>query len=254
MKKKSNATSWEPVSRWYDESVGKTGHYYHEHVILPKLLPLLQPEGALLDLACGQGILSKHLSATREYLGVDISPSLIRSAKQNNAKKSHTFLVSDVTQPLSLPKKNFAFCTIVLALQNLQNPLGALKNAFHHLTPGGRLAIVMNHPCFRIPRQSSWGVDLDNKIQYRRIDKYMSPLKIPIQSHPSKGETSEKTFSFHAPLSSWTLWLKEAGFAIEWIDEWCSDKKSTGKHAKMEDISRNEFPLFLCLIAKSLPS
>ncbi len=250
MTKKPTSTSWEPVSRWYDEAVGKTGHYYHEHVILPKLLPLLQPEESLLDLACGQGILSKHLSPNRTYLGVDISKSLINSAKQQNKNKLHTFLVSDITLPLTLPKKDFSFCTILLAIQNLQNPLGALQNAFHHMKPGGRLAIVMNHPCFRIPRQSSWGVDSEKKIQYRRIDKYMSSLKIPIQSHPSKGETSEQTFSFHAPLTSWTLWLKEAGFSVEWMEEWCSDKKSTGKCAKMEDISRNEFPLFLCLIAK----
>lgn len=253
-KKTSTSTSWEPVSRWYDESVGKTGHYYHEHVVLPKLLPLLGTEGSLLDLACGQGILSKHLSADRPYLGVDISKSLIQSAKQQNKKKLHSFLVSDITIPLTLPKKDFSCCTIVLALQNLQNPLGALKNAYQHMKLGGRLAIVMNHPCFRIPRQSSWGVDLDKKIQYRRIDRYMSPLQIPIQSHPSKGEASEHTFSFHAPLSSWTVWLKEAGFSMEWMEEWCSDKKSTGKYAKMEDTSRNEFPLFLCLIARREPS
>ena len=91
MTKKPTSTSWEPVSRWYDEAVGKTGHYYHEHVILPKLLPLLQPEESLLDLACGQGILSKHLSPNRTYLGVDISKSLINSAKQQNKNKLHTF-------------------------------------------------------------------------------------------------------------------------------------------------------------------
>ncbi len=250
MKKKSTSTSWEPVSRWYDESVGKTGHYYHEHVILPKLLPILQAEGPLLDLACGQGILSKHLAANRSYLGVDLSKSLIQSAKAQNKNKLHTFVLSDITTKLTLPQKDFDFCTIVLAIQNLKNPLGALKNAFHHMKPGARLVIVMNHPCFRIPRQSSWGVDKDKKIQYRRIDRYMSPLEVPIQSHPSKGEASEQTFSFHAPLSSWTLWLKEAGFGIQWMEEWCSDKKSTGSCAKMEDTSRQEFPMFLCLVAK----
>jgi SAM-dependent methyltransferase len=250
MKKKSSSTSWESVSRWYDESVGKTGHYYHEHVILPKLLPLIQGEEALLDLACGQGILSKHLSPKRSYLGVDLSNSLIRSAKEQNTNKLHTFLVSDITIPFTLPKKDFSFCTIVLAIQNLKNPLGALKNAFQHMKSDSRLVIVMNHPCFRIPRQSSWGIDSDKKIQYRRIDRYMSALQIPIQSHPSKGETSEQTLSFHAPISSWSLWLKEAGFAIEWMEEWCSDKKSTGKCAKMEDTSRNEFPMFLCIVAK----
>lgn len=254
--KKKETTSWEGVSKWYDKAVGTTGHYYHENVILPKILSLFEirkdSKGSLLDLACGQGILSRHLPPSFEYLGVDISPSLLQSAKTQNKKKLHSFAAGDITKPLPTSKKDFELCTIILALQNIQNPLLALKNASEHLVSGGTLLIVMNHPCFRIPRQSSWGVDLENKIQYRRIDRYYSSIKIPIQSHPSKGTKSEETLSFHHPLSKWSLWLKEAGFVISSIEEWCSDKKSTGKHAKMEDVSRAEIPLFLSFVAKKL--
>ena len=214
MREKKKSTSWEGVSSWYDGAVGKTGHYYHEKIILPKILSLLgikkDSVGSLLDLACGQGILSRHL------------------------------------------KKTFQFCTIILAIQNLESPLGALKNAFEHLDHGGKLLIVMNHPCFRIPRQSSWGFDMEKKVQYRRIDKYFSSFEVPISSHPSKGSASQETVSFHHPLSQWALWLKEAGFVIEGIEEWCSDKKSEGGRAKMEDIGRKEFPLFMTFIAKKL--
>ena len=91
--KKKETTSWEGVSQWYNQAVGKTGHYYHENVILPKLLTLFDIKkdstGSLLDLACGQGILSRHIPASFEYVGVDISPSLIASAKQQNK----TFLI-----------------------------------------------------------------------------------------------------------------------------------------------------------------
>ncbi len=257
MEKKKETTSWEGVSSWYDQTVGKTGHYYHEKIILPKISSLLEGKEAknapsVLDLACGQGILSRHVSEETEYVGVDISASLLTSAKTHNKKKKHRFLLADITKPLSLEKKDFAFCTIILALQNLQNPLIALKNAYAHLSIGGKLILVMNHPCFRIPRQSSWGVDLENKIQYRRIDKYGSSLTIPIQANPSQGKNSKQTFSFHHPLAKWSLWLKEAGFMIEEIDEWHSDKKSTGKHAKMEDRSRIEIPMFLCIVAQKL--
>ncbi len=255
--KKKETTSWEGVSQWYNQAVGKTGHYYHENVILPKLLALFDIKkdstGSLLDLACGQGILSRHIPSSFEYVGVDISPSLIASAKQQNKKKLHSFFMNDITKPLSIQKKDFKLCTILLALQNIHKPLDAIKNAFTHLAPGGKLLIVMNHPCFRIPRQSSWGVDSEKKIQYRRIDRYLSSLKIPIQSHPSQGSSSKETLSFHHPLSQWTMWLKEAGFVIESIEEWCSDKKSTGKCAKMEDLSRSEIPLFLSFIAQKLP-
>ncbi len=28
-------TSWQKVSRWYNDAVGEEGHYYHQHLILP---------------------------------------------------------------------------------------------------------------------------------------------------------------------------------------------------------------------------
>jgi ubiquinone/menaquinone biosynthesis C-methylase UbiE len=259
MQKKENKdtekpTSWENVSHWYKGAVGETGHYYQEKVILPKLLSLLTKDTplSLLDLACGEGILSRKLPPSLEYTGIDISPSLVKEAKKKNISPTHTFLQGDITKKLPTHKKDFSCCTILLALQNIRSPLQALKNAYFHLKIGGKIFLIMNHPCFRIPRQSSWGVDLEQKIQYRRLDRYLSSLEIPIQSHPSQGKQSETTVSFHHPLSQWISWLQEAGFVLIGLQEWCSDKRSTGKHAKMEDLARKEFPLFLCLIAQKL--
>ncbi|MES2199926.1 MAG: class I SAM-dependent methyltransferase [Chlamydiota bacterium] len=257
MKKKDNQnTSWEKASSWYDKAVGETGHYYHENVILPHLTRLLSlKEGSTasyLDLACGQGILSRHLPKSSTYVGVDLSLSLVVSAQEKNTQTNHTFVVSDITKPLPVSKKDFDFCTIILALQNVEHPVKAFCNAAKHLTSGGKLVLVMNHPCFRIPKQSSWGIDEENQVQYRRVDRYYRSMLIPIQLHPSQGAQSATTPSFHHPLSCWTLWLHEAGFAIEWIEEWCSDKVSTGKHARREDVSREEIPLFLTITAFKL--
>jgi hypothetical protein len=129
----------------------------------------------------------------------------------------------------------------------VEDPEMAFKNAYSHLAPQGKLLIVMNHPCFRIPRQSSWGIDEAKKLQYRRIDLYMSSLKIPIQTNPGR-EPSSSTVSFHHPLSFYFQSLAKAGFMIETAQEWISDKKSTGAKASMENRSRKEFPLFLALL------
>ncbi len=244
-------TSWENVSSWYDKVVGKEGHYYHRRVIFPNLFRLMKLEGEkspkILDLACGQGILARCLPPHSKYTGIDISSSLIRSAKQGN--KKHRFITGDVTKKLKLDDYDFTHATILLALQNIENPLPALKNAYRHLKNGGRLTIVMNHPCFRIPRQSSWEVDRKKQIQSRQINRYMTPLKIPIHTHPGKGKKSETTYSFHHPLSDYFQWLREAGFLVEILEEWCSDKTSTGGAARMENRARKEFPLFLAITA-----
>ncbi|MBI5345759.1 MAG: class I SAM-dependent methyltransferase [Chlamydiae bacterium] len=244
-----NNTSWEEVSKWYDSVVGLTGHYFHEHVIFPKILPLLKNANSILDIACGQGILSRKLPPSCEYHGVDASSSLIESAKNYAQNKKHHFITGDATLPLHLDKKDFDCVTVILAIQNIENPLAVFKNAFHHLKKGGNLLIVLNHPCFRIPRQTSWQIDENQKLLYRRINLYLSALKIPIKTSPGK-ENSSETFSFHHPLFTYFKWLKEANFLIEDLQEWTSDKISTGKCAKMENRAREEFPLFLSIIAR----
>jgi ubiquinone/menaquinone biosynthesis C-methylase UbiE len=249
-----DSTSWEPVQKWYRQAVGEEGHYYHKQIILPKLLKILNISGKaaenLLDLGCGQGILARHLPKQMHYTGVDIAPSLIKEAKRLTENPAQQFIVGDASKPLVLPEKDFTHATIILALQNIEHPLRVFQNASKHLKKNGQLVIVLNHPCFRILRQSSWGIDHERKIQYRRIDRYFSPLKIPIQAHPSKGQQSPTTMSFHYPLNAYFSWLKEAGFMVEGLEEWCSDKISTGSAAKMENRSRDEFPLFLTLIAR----
>jgi len=246
-------TSWKNVGKWYSDAVGESGHFYHQNIIIPKTLKLLnfpkdQPS-SLLDLACGQGVLSRHLPPQVSYTGVDAAAPLIKEAKKYPHPPSHRFILADVTQKLPLDNKSFSHGAIILALQNIADPLAVFKNAFQFLQTGSPLVIVLNHPCYRIPRQSSWKVDEENKMQYRRIDRYMSPMQIPIQTHPGKGKLSSQTTSFHHPLSDYSRWLNEAGFVIDLIEEWCSNKVSEGKMAKMENRSREEIPLFMAIVA-----
>lgn len=244
-------TSWHHVGKWYQETVGLTGHYYHKHVIIPGVLKLLslKNDSSLLDLACGQGVLARHISPTVYYQGIDAAPSLISYAQQQDKRNNHFFTLGDVTKPLPIRKKGFTHATIILALQNLENPEAVFANAKIHLTAGAKLVMVINHPYFRIPRQSSWGIDEQNKLQYRRINRYLSPLKIPITTNPGKGKRSSVTWTFHYPLSSYSEFLYKNGFVIAKIEEWISNKESVGKAAQMENRGRSEFPLFMAILA-----
>lgn len=241
------AKNWDSSERWYTSCVGEKGHYYHQTVVIPNALRLLGSKGSLLDLGCGQGVLARHLSADVEYCGVDLSKALIEAAKRMTPGKQ--FAVADASGEIQVEKRDFDRACFILSLQNMENGEGAIDTAGRHLKKGGKLLIVLNHPCFRIPRQSDWGIDEKAKLQYRRMNLYMSPQKIPIQTTPSKGEASETTFSYHHPLSDYALWLQKKKFAIASMEEWCSDKKSEGAKAKMEDRARKEFPLFLAILA-----
>lgn len=248
--KKRENTSWQKVSGWYNKLVSDKGHYYHQHIVTPGVLKLLdlKPDSALLDLACGQGVLERHIPAPINYQGIDISRNLIESAQKMTKNSNHRFAVGDVTKTLPINKKDFTHACIILAMQNIEKAELVLSNLKNYLQPKSILVIVLNHPCFRIPRQSSWGIDEGNKLQYRRINRYLSSLKIPINMHPGEG-SSPVTWSFHNPFSYYSKILHDNKFKIDLIEEWASDKESAGRAARMENRGRAEFPLFLAIKA-----
>ncbi len=254
-KKNKIKSSWEGSHKWYNKIVSEEGHYYHQQVILPALLKLIDSKKtkSLLDLGCGQGVLARALPQDIEYTGIDLSSSLIKSAKTLSKKKKQKqeFLVGDITQKLPVKKNDFDTAVLLLSLQNIEDGEIAIKNASAHLKNQGHLIIVLNHPSFRIPKQSSWHFEDKNHktTMSRLIQGYLSPLKIPIQTAPSQGQKSALTYSYHHPLSTYSVWLKKHHFYIEEMQELISDKTSTGGRAKAENKGRKEIPLFLVISA-----
>lgn len=245
-------TSWQKVSKWYGGITKGSGHYFHEHVVNPKVLKLLglNEKSSLLDLGCGTGSLARALPKGIPYTGVDIAKGMIDEAKKYDKDPKHMYVIADVTKSIGAAK-TFTHATFILSLQNMKEQKDAIRVASEHLAPNGILVLVLNHPAFRIPRQSSWEIDPQNKLEYRRINRYLSPLEVPVNMHPSEKD-SAITWSYHVPISAYSEYLRTNGFVIEALEEWTSDKESAGKHAKMENRARSEFPLFLAIKAHKL--
>lgn len=242
-------TSWGSVSKWYGGIVGEKGHFFHQTLVIPGALRLLDIKNGdrILDVACGQGVLARRLPGEVSYTGVDMARGLIDEAKRMDKNKKHKYIVADVTKSIPAEEK-YNKAAILLALQNIKEPDKTIKLVSEKLDKSGKMLIVLNHPCFRIPRQSSWENDPKNKLQYRRINRYMSPLEIPINMHPGD-RNSPVTWSFHLPIEEYSKMLFDNGFLIEKIEEWTSDKESVGKMAKSENRARDEFPMFMAILA-----
>lgn len=241
--------SWQKVGKWYGKITEGEGHYYHKNVIVPSILRLLNINRStkILDLGCGSGILGRSIDSECEYVGVDLSSYLVSEANKQDKSKRHKYLVSDAAD-LNIQESNFTDAIFVLSLQNMKDPAKAIKNAVSKLNDGGKLLLVLNHPAFRIPRQSSWGIDPNNKIEYRRVNKYMSHMEIPINMNPSN-KNSELTWSYHYSISAITKMITDNGMLISRLEEWNSDKTSEGSASKMENRARSEFPLFMAILA-----
>lgn len=241
-------TSWGKVAGWYKDLLFSDKPTYQRDVILPNLLRLMdiKKEQTVLDLACGPGFFSREFAAKgARVFGADISGELIAMAAEN--VKGVSFHVASARRLPFLQAGTIDSISLVLAIQNIENINDVFAECRRVLKPGGRLFLVMNHPAFRVPKESSWGWDKDN--QYRRIDRYLSQFSAKISMHPGedKGET---TISFHRPLQAYFKALAKSGFNVQRLEEWISDRKSdSGPRAAAENKARTEIPLFLCLEA-----
>ncbi len=250
-KERRRNTSWQNVNKWYSKKVGEKGHYFQENVVFPNLKEITGPlkDSKILDLGCGEGVLSRELFGYKDYLGVDMSKGLIESAFDKSRDGNANFTVGDISRRLELGLEYFTHAFIILALQNVEDFYGVFDNAFRALKKGGKFYIVINHPHFRIPKSTSWEVDSVNKRQYRQVFRYMSEHKIRIDMNPGNRTSKEFTYSFHRSLNDISLGLKDNGFVIESIYEWCSNKASEGKFGDMENFARDEIPMFMCIVA-----
>ncbi|MDD5547665.1 MAG: methyltransferase domain-containing protein [Candidatus Pacebacteria bacterium] len=245
-------TSWSNSAEWYDKLLSEEGTYQKD-LILPNLLRLMEIKKGeiVLDLACGQGFFSREFYKKGAHvIGADISKKLIDIAR-NKSPKEIRFEAAPADNLKFLPNKSANKITVVLAIQNMENITGVFSECRRVLKTEGKLFIVMNHPAFRVLKKSSWEYDEKNKVQYRRIDEYISESKEKILMHP--GESDESTISFHRPLQFYFKALNKGGFCVSRLEEWTSNKKSQpGPRSVAENKARKEIPLFLFIEAVSI--
>jgi SAM-dependent methyltransferase len=249
------ATSWDKVAAWYDGWVGDKGSRYHRDVAIPALLDLLEPRAGegVLDIGCGQGVLAPYVAARgASYTGVDASARLIALAKRRHTR-SGKFFVADAARlahATALPASSFDACVFLLSIQDMAPLEEIIASAAAMLNEMGRLVLLLPHPAFQVPRQSGWGWDERRKLRYRRIDRYLSPLAVPMGR-----EDRRLLRRFHRPLGDYVSALGASGLVVRKLNEvpghWAN--APPGQRAAAQR-ALSEFPLFLGLLALRAPT
>ena len=245
-------TLWDQASRWYDSLVGSQGTDFQKDIIMPGVLRLLDvaKKDRVLDLACGQGVFSRYLSQKGINVeGLDSSAELLKYARTRSGS-SIRYHVGDAADAKNFKEDTFDGIACLMAIQNIEKMDLLFKSACRWLKPGKCFVVVMTHPCFRIPRQSHWGWDEDKKLEYRRVDHYLSETNVPILTPPF-ADSKSFTLTYHRPMQSYVSALVKAGLSVDAMEEWISNKNSLpGKRSKAENRARKEIPLFLALRAR----
>ncbi len=248
-------TSWEPVAEWYAEWVGDTGSFQHRQVTIPAVLELLALRRGeqVLDIGAGPGLLAPAVArAGAHYTGVDASPKLLTVARRRHGR-SGRFLHADV---LTLPQVSenragsFDAAVFLRSIQDMDPLPDVLRCMAWALRGGGRVVMIMTHPCFRVPRLSGWGWDDRRHMHYRRVDRYLTSLPVPMAT---AGLGTPATVRYHRPLQEYVNGLAQHGFLVDRLLEIPIDPSPTsGRRVKGERLAMHEFPVFLGLRARKV--
>jgi ubiquinone/menaquinone biosynthesis C-methylase UbiE len=249
---------WEHVADWYLGWVGKDGGEHHRAVTIPAVLELLapQPGERILDVGAGSGVLAPPIAAARaHYVGVDLSPTLLRFARRHHghgAPFGPRFVLADARALHRTPGiagTTFDAAVFLLSLQDM-DPLPAIFGSLDRvLDRPGRVVILITHPCFRVPRQSGWVWDEARQLQSRRVDRYLSPLVVPMEVVGPRAAGA--TARFHRPLAEYVQALAEVGLLIDRLREIPGQKiRPAGPRARAENVALQEIPMFLGLRAR----
>lgn len=255
---KTEPTEWDNVAQWYDNYlIGEDT--YQAQVIAPNIMRLIAPQKGqrILDVACGQGYFSRQCADKgAEIIGIDQSSVLVEKAKAN-AKEHELYIVGNAETLGSYKLEQFDTVFSVLALENIKNIPAVMEGIQYALKPGGKVIFVLLHPAFRVPQYTDWGFDTKKTVQYRKVEKYLSEIAIPIELSPFKANSKEHkpitTVTFHRSLQWYMKAFRNAGFAITTIEEWNSHKKSQpGPRQHAEDAARKEIPMFMAIELRKL--
>ena len=260
--KPASDTSWGSVADWYNKHLENGDDTYHAKVLFPNILRMLGDITGkrVLDLACGQGIFSEQLRNSGAFVtGVDLGKELIAIAEANNKtvkeKGTHkvVYHVASADDLLMLKNQSFDVVVCILALQNIENLQKTIGEAKRVLAKGGVFLFVLNHPSYRNPKQTRWGYNEADDVQYRRVDEYMSESHVKIDMTPGSLKDKKFTVSFHRPLQVYMKALTKSGFAITRLEEWISHKESEkGPKQRAENKARKEIPMFMCIEGQSI--
>jgi SAM-dependent methyltransferase len=139
--------SWSELADWWVIEVVEDPAY--ETVVTPMLLDILEPMAGrtYLDLGCGEGRVMRTVSATGSVVhGIELNLQLAERA----ARFGPT-VVGSLPDLGFLTDGSYDGACCVLVLEHIPDHSRLFQEVARVVKPGGRFALVMNHPVWTAP-------------------------------------------------------------------------------------------------------
>jgi SAM-dependent methyltransferase len=211
--------------------------YWHFHRdLFLELVPA--PGRRTLDLACGEGRLSRDLKAGgHDIVGVDRSPAMLAAGREADAG-----IETHLADAAALPFDDGSFDLVIafMSLQDIEDFAGAIREAARVLEPGGRFCMAIVHPLNSAGLFAGRDADSPFTIAGSYLDAHYYADDL------ARDGLEVTLVSAHRPVQDYTEAVADAGLLIERLRE-----PAVPEHARLQPHSRRwqRLPLFLHLRA-----
>jgi SAM-dependent methyltransferase len=219
---------WDTNAAFWDERMGE-GNSFQRVLIAPatERLLALQPEEEVLELACGNGVMSRRLAQLgARVLATDFSATFIERARARSAAYAGRleYRVVDATdeaQVVAQGGKRFDAVICNMAIMDMATIEPMFAAVRRLLKPEGRFVFSLAHPCFNSGRfrlcVEEEDVEGELVATYSvRITRYLEPgvaRGLGMIGQP------EPHYYFHRPLSLLFGTCFRAGFVLDGLEE-----------------------------------
>ncbi|MFW9769492.1 MAG: class I SAM-dependent methyltransferase, partial [Candidatus Thorarchaeota archaeon] len=187
--------SWNEVAEDYHKTVGDTGDTYHRTYVNPVIFDILGDVRGLsiLDLACGQGYLSRILvKKGAEVIGVDISEKMLEIARASEASEplGVKYIHCNSADMSEISDTSIDCVVSTFGFHDIEEIDRTIEECGRVLKVGGRLVFAIPHPLFFARRFK------DKEGYFLKMRHYMS-----IQDEPHYKYGDSGVVAYHRPLS-----------------------------------------------------
>lgn len=169
----------------------------------------------LVDVACGQGIASRHLAGRgARVTAIDPSEAMIELAERPGTLTGPDirYLVDDAQTLSKLEDLTFEGAVCQLGLMDIAGLEATLTAISRVLKPEGWFVFVIGHPCFPCPRRLQ-----DRNTGRSWFDRHRILRGTVLEINKPRGV--RRAGNYHMMLSTYMNALADASFHIEIADE-----------------------------------
>ena len=225
--------AYETMAEKYNDLIEHQPHNaYYDRPNTLKLIPEVEGK-SILDAACGPGKYAEILLSRGAIVtGFDISPKMVKLAKDRNGESAN-FFNHDLSKPFKMfEAESFDIVLCALALNYVQDWTLTIQEFQRILKPNGNLVISIEHPFFEYNYFKS-----KTYFEIEHVKCTWNGFGKPVEIN-----------SFRRPLNECLMPLTNNGFYIDKLIEPKPTKefeKLDPKHYK----ELNDFPAFMCIRA-----